>query len=173
MSRDPETLELEGDITITSQPLKYEKSEDLLPDMIGIGGLAFSHVSTALDALLGSSLKSLDVASLASAFGPLMTAVSERLRAGELKRLAPLILACTSIAYPDEGGKKINRDLSMKDDRCKAFEDHPELYFIALGFAAKVSFGKYFPAIGPLLQKLAAKLAMMKVPSHPTEDTQS
>jgi hypothetical protein len=175
MAREPEELELDGDITIVSTPLKYEKAEDLLPEMIGLGGLAFTHANSALDGLMasigGGSLKKLDVARMATAFGPLMSALSDRLAVGKLKQLAPLILASTSIVYPDDKGAKVNRDLSKKEDRAHAFEEHPELYFIALGYAAKVTFAKYFPAIGPLVSKL--KSLMMKDPSHPTEVTES
>lgn len=178
MAREPINLELEGEITIESTPLSYERSEDLLPDMIALGGLAITHAGDALDmvlrAIVGKSLKAVDVTAVTGAFGPLMSALSEKLGAGKLKQLSPLLLNGTVLVYPDAAGKKIRQELSSKTDRATAFEDHPELYFIALGFAAKVTFARYFPAIGPLVTKL--KSLMMMVPSHQSEtmdDSQS
>jgi len=174
MSREPEELELEGNIKIVSQPLKYEKAEDLLPDMMAIGALVFQNASAALEALGTGSLRKLNVDSLTGALGGLLAGFAERLKAGELKRLAPLILNCTSVIYPDANGQLVNRDLSMKAGREAAFEEHPELYFITLGFAAKVTFAKYFPAIGPLAAKVKSllKSSLMMVPSQQTKVTE-
>jgi hypothetical protein len=172
MSRDPEDLELDGDITISAQPLRFTQAEDLLPDMIGIGGIVVTQASSALDEMISavskSTLRKLDVNAVIGALGPLLTALAERLKAGELKRLAPLILNSTAVVFPDDNGVKMRLDLSKKSEREQAFEAHPELYFIAIGFAAKVTFSKYFPAIGPLATKLKSLMAkMMPAPSHP------
>lgn len=176
MSRDPEDLELDGGITISSQPLKFTQAEDLLPDMIGLGGIVVAQAHSALDEMIATAvsaptLKKIDITAVVGSLGPLLTAMSGRLRAGELKRLAPLILHGTAIVYPDSKGDKIRLELSSKAQREQAFEDHPELYFIALGFAAKVTFGKYFPAIGPMIAKLKSLMTkMMPVPSHPDQE---
>lgn len=143
MGREPVTLELEG-CFVTSKPLKYEKAEDLLPEIGQLIAGVFEHGAKSIGMVPEGSIKSLDVVALASLLGPVLTTVADKLGAGTLKRLAPLLLAETEVIL-EVAGSKERLELSKPGDRAKVFDEHPEHYFAILFFAGKVTFARFFP----------------------------
>ncbi len=146
MSRDPQTLELEGGLVISSRPLPFERAEDILPEVGQLIALTLDQAAGALSALPeGTSLKGMDVVTLARLLGPVLVSVADKLGGGTLKKLAPLLLASTEFVMPDAAGVKSNYQLMKAKDRADVFDEHPEAYFPALFFAGKVTFLRFFP----------------------------
>lgn len=129
--------------TVTSQALAFEPTEDLLPDVLQLVGGAFDRVAGMVQA--GKIEGSEDVMALL----PMLGGFISQLQGGKLKALAPKILADTYVVMSlVPGGEKMRFDLCKKEDRAQVFEARPELYFPALFHAGRVTFGRFFPAIG-------------------------
>lgn len=117
MGRKIESLSCDGDVEVTTEALAYETAEDLLPEVMAIlGG--------------GNNLSNF----------------AAQLGGGKLKRLAPQILATTSVVM-SIAGEKLKFDLVKKEDRATVFEARPDIYFKVLTHAAKVTFGPFFPGV--------------------------
>lgn len=145
MARRTEKLEIgEGDslIEINSEALGFEPSEDLLPDIARIVGSTLNALTPMLES--GKVSMGDDVMRLAPALG----ALAAELDGGRLKALAPRVLAGTSVLMKIGGGERLKYDLVKKTDRAMVFDAHPELYFISLWHAGKVTFGPFFRVRG-------------------------
>lgn len=146
MGRFVDTLEIpeKGDlkpVVITSEALGYEASEDLLPEIMDIVG----GMSDRVTQLVASGAVNLndDILKLA----PALSGLASRLAGGRLRNLAGRILAGTSVVMFVDGEKN-KFDLVKKDERATVFEARPDIYFATLLFAAKVTFGRFFPGLG-------------------------
>jgi hypothetical protein len=157
VSREPQTLELEG-LTVSSQPLPFEKAEDILPEIGQLIAMVMERAAGALANLPAAvTLKSMDVVTLARLLGPVLASVADKLGGGTLKRLAPLVLASTTVVYTDATGAKAAAAMMKASDRADVFNEHPEAYFPILFFAGKVTFYRFFP--GSALAANTTKLA--------------
>lgn len=139
MGREPVIDEI-GGRKVTSQPLPFPQAEALLPEvgellslMAGELGSAFTEGKI--------SLKD-DVMKLA----PALSTVAQFFGGGRLTKLAPKLLACTTVIMPDMRGELANYELGKEKDRNYVFDDQPELYFPILFFAGRVTFKRFFPA---------------------------
>lgn len=146
MGRRIDTIEVPagdlGDaVTITSEALSFESSEDLLPEVMQIAGAAFDRIAPLLAA--GKIDGGDDIMALAPALG----AIAQQIGGGRLQRLAPKVLAGTSVIMV-VGGEKLKFDLVKKDDRATVFEARPDLYFKCILHAGRLTFGRFFPGIG-------------------------
>jgi hypothetical protein len=131
---------------LTCQALPFEKAEDLLPEVMEILATAFEAIPPSVAARL-KELNRDDpgaILELLPAFGGL----ASKLGGGRLRRLAPQILAGTSIVLTDDRGEKERLELGKAEDRSTCFDARPELYIPALWYAGKVTFGRFFPALG-------------------------
>ena len=158
MMRQPEKpIEMFG-LTVTCTRLKYEAAEDILPEVLGIFIGALEKALQGIGALEGGlenlsmesfgSLKKADVSKWIHVLAPILSKMFAQLGHGELKRLAPLIMAETEVVMEVESGVKERHLLSSAKDRAKVFEAHPEAYIPILIYAGKVTFARYFPVAG-------------------------
>jgi hypothetical protein len=139
VARKSETLELDGDVKVTSEALAWEPAEDILPDVAEIISTVVSSIAPKIAS--GEISGTDDVLTLLPALGALVSTLGN----GKLKALAPKILAGTSVVMPDDQGLRVKYDLIKKDDRAACFEARPDLYFRILFFAGKVTFARFFP----------------------------
>ena len=79
---------------------------------------------------------------------PALGGLAAKLGGGRLKRLAPQILAGTQVVFENDKGEKERAELGKSEDRSTLFESRPDLYFPCLWYAGKVTFGRFFPALG-------------------------
>lgn len=157
MARKIETLELDdGKTVITTEPLPYEKAEDLLPDVAQIISKAFDQVSPEIAAIVQAGDFSKDDPRALLVILPAISGVVQQFGGGRLKSLAPRVLATTSVVLTSESGEKLKYDLVAKDERAACFDERPDLYFQTLYFAGKVTFGRFFPARGRRAAKAPA-----------------
>ncbi len=154
-----------GDLAVTSQALPYEKAEDILPDVLRIVTSAIDKVRTELGpngVTLIANIEKVkteeDLRTMLQILMPAITSIADSIGNGVLKRLAPLIMAGTTVVIADETGKKENVSLVKTADRAQVFEAHPEAYFPILFFAGKVTFSRFFSVAG-LIGKGPAKAA--------------
>ena len=158
MSIQPEKpVEMFG-LTVTCTRLKYEAAEDILPEVGGIFVAAIEQALNGVGALDGGlenldikelrDLKKIDVAKWIPILAPILSKMFKQLGRGELKRLAPLILAGTEVIMEVEPGIKERHLMSSAKDRAKVFEAYPEAYIPMLLYAGKVTFARYFPVAG-------------------------
>lgn len=155
--REPKSIELDG-LTIESRPLPYTNAEDIQPDVYG---LLVKVVKRLVDTMGVAGVQRLAaVASDENATGPQVAAMLiaalpaletlfDQLRGGELKRLAPLVLASTTVvmANPDTG-KKERYELSKLQGRSDVFDEHPSIYWVAIFHAGRTTFARFFPGAG-------------------------
>ena len=146
MGRRIDTLEVpagdDGDaVTITSEALSFEASEDLLPEVMQIAGAAFDRIAPLIAA--GKVTGDDDIMALAPALG----AIATQIGGGRLQRLAPKVLAGTSVVG-NFTGERLKFDLVKKEDRTIVFEARPDLYFKCILHAGRLTFGRFFPGIG-------------------------
>lgn len=144
-----------GDLLVTSQMLPYESAEDILPDILQIVTRAVDRVRAELGpngmALIGNLDKiktEEDLKTILQLMLPAFQSVADNLGNGTLKRLAPLILATTTVVMSDETGSKSKLELVKKADRATVFEAFPNAYFPILFFAGKVTFARFFSVAG-------------------------
>jgi hypothetical protein len=147
-----EPLDLEN-ARIESSPLLFEKAEDLLPDIAQIISRGMDQVSPEIAKLAQSGAISKDDPATMLLLLPAVSGVLQQLGGGKLRALAPRVLASTSITLTGESGEKVKYDLVSKDDRAACFDARPDIYFPALWHAGKVTFGRFFPALGRRSQK--------------------
>lgn len=145
MARTPETVEF-GDVQLTSRPLPYQKAEDILPDVLHVVSTVIqTGMAAGVLGRLAEIKEKVDVKQLLPLLAPVMKTLSEELGDGKLKRLAPLVLASTTVEMTDLGkGERVKLELSNSKDRAVVFDEHPELYLVALFFAGKVTFARFF-----------------------------
>lgn len=139
MGREPVTDEI-GGRKVTSQPLPFPKAQALLPEVAELIGLIAREAGD----LIGQGkidIKKEDIAKLI----PVLASVAAFFGQGRLERLAPRIMAATTVVMPDEGGEMSNYELGKEKDRDYVFDEQPELYFQILFFAGKVTFARFFP----------------------------
>lgn len=144
-TEDYEAKDADGSVyaVVTSEQLAYEPTEDLLPEVMILMSSAFDRVAGMVAA--GKINGTEDVMALLPALGGFIS----QLQGGKLKQLAPRLLASTTVTMAlTPGGEKLRFDLCKKDERASVFESRPELYFPTLYHAGRVTFGRFFPAIG-------------------------
>lgn len=138
MPRAFETVELGEGAQLQVQPLPFPKAEDLLPEVAALVSDVFDSVKMLLaNGLSGQD----DIFAMLPAIG----GIALKLGGGKLKKLAPRVLECCSIVL-DTGSGKVKYDLVKKDEYEAAFDERPDVYFAALWFAGKATFGRFFPA---------------------------
>jgi hypothetical protein len=125
-------------VKVTSKPLPFEQSEDLIPDVLEIVGTVLSKLGTGSI----SQLFEIDTSRL----GEMLVGAAATLGHGRLKRIAPLLLATTSVALPDLTGAIERKELGKSADRLAVFNERPDLYFPILLFAGRVNFTRFFPS---------------------------
>jgi hypothetical protein len=139
-----EPLELENAV-VDSQPLAYEAAEDLLPEVAQVLSRGFDNVSPQV----AEMAKDLDLQSkdprVMLVLIPAIAGVVQQLGGGQLKRLAPRILATTTVTITGDDGSKNRYDMCKKEDRALCFDERPDIYFQVLWHAGKVTFGRFFP----------------------------
>jgi hypothetical protein len=133
---------------IETMPLPYERAEDLLPDIAQIIAKAFDQVSPEIAAMVQGGEFVKDDPRAIMALLPAISGILQQLGGGKLKSLAPRVLATTTIYLTNETGEKEKYDMVSKDDRARCFDARPDVYFPALFFAGKVTFGRFFPGAG-------------------------
>lgn len=139
MGREPVTEELLG-VHITSTPLPFPKSQELLPDVMQI----VSVLGANLASMLKGGLKGTDDF---SKLIPVLGAFAQQIGGGKLQWLTPKLLAST-YAVLEVNGDKAKFDLSKEDERNDFFDERPDLYLVTLFMAGRVTFGRFFPARG-------------------------
>ena len=152
MGRQPVELELLG-LKVTCQPLKFPEAQAILPEVMHLVSLVLKEVGTVLTEG-GLNIREDDVVKLL----PALTPLTAHFRDGLLERLAPKILAATSVVMKDLRGEPSRYDLMKESDRNAVFDEHPEVYLPLLFVAGRVTFGRFFPA-GALRELLARRKA--------------
>jgi hypothetical protein len=139
-----------GDLEVTSRPLRFEKAEDILAEVTHFVAATVTHLVENAPKLMSDvaakGLKDEDVLKLVPLLMPSVAHVSKQLVDGNmLKRLAPLVLAATSVTMPNPTtGEREERHLVNVKDRAAVFEAHPGLYYPILFHAGRVTFGPFF-----------------------------
>jgi hypothetical protein len=145
MSREPQTDTIEG-LEVTSIPLPFSAAEPMLPDVGQFLALLIKEMSTAFEGVDFKALKlgGLDVSKLA----PALAAVSAYFGEGKLTKLAPKLLAGTTVVFTDDlSGEKELKDLSKAKDRELVFDENPAAYLPVLFFAGRTTYARFFPGI--------------------------
>lgn len=137
--RQPVEQEILG-LKFTSQPLPFPAAQALLPEVALIVSIAARELGPAF--LKGQSLKDVDIAALLPGLVP----VVEHFGQGRLDRLAPKLLASTTVVMPDLNGELTRYELLKEADRNAVFEERPDVFLPALFFAGRVTFERFFPA---------------------------
>lgn len=146
----PTELAIDG-LVVKTWPLKFEEAEDILPDVTEI----VAHVMDAgakqlvagnLD--VAELLKTENLVVLLPLLGPILKVAAAQLGQGKLKRLAPLVLATTTVVMKGENGEALTYDMCKTKDRGDVFDEHPEAYFAILFHAGRVTFGPFFSVKG-------------------------
>ena len=141
MARSVAEIELPGGAKLLCQALPFEQAEDLLPDVAKLVASVFDRVAPLLAS--GEINADTDVVKLL----PVLGSIAGQLGGGQLKRLAPRVLAsCQLMAPPMGGGDLCKYDLVSKEDYLAAFDARPDLYFPCLWHAGRATFGRFFPA---------------------------
>ena len=137
-----------GELRVTSHPLKFEQSQPLLPTVGQFLSVAAGEI---LPLLTSGKLKATDdlmnpvvMGQMAPALGAISTFLD-----GRLEKLAPKILAATTVVMKNEAGEALNYELIKEKDRNAVFNAHPEAFLLILFHAGRVTFGRFFPAFGP------------------------
>lgn len=143
MSRLPVESEING-LKVVSLPLPFPSAQPLIPEVAEIVSLALRHLGGMVSASGEVSLKTQDVLKLAPVLGEL----AAHLGAGRLERLAPKIMATTTVICEDVKGELQSYDLGKDKERNYVFDEHPGIYFQVLIFAGMVTFKRFFPASG-------------------------
>lgn len=139
--RKIETLDLDdGKTQVTIEQLPYEDAEDLLPEVAQIISAVTERFGAAL--LSGQVKAEDDILKLL----PMLGGLANQLGDGKLRRLVPRLLKTTVVITTDDTGDKVKHELVKKEDRAALFEDRPDLYFVLLWHAGRVTFGRFFPA---------------------------
>lgn len=125
-------------LKFTAQPLPFPQAQSLLAEV----GMLLSLVVRELGPAVARGIKSTDDVTVML---PVLVPVMEHLGQGRLERLAPKLLACTTVVVPDITGALTRHELMKEADRNAVFDDYPETYLPALFFAGKVTFGRFFP----------------------------
>lgn len=152
MGRRDKAVELKIDgLVVKTFPLGFEEAEDLLPDVTRV----VAHVMDAgAKQVLGGDLdleeilKTENVVALLPILGPILKVAAAQLGDGTLKRIAPLVMATTTVIMKDEKGSPEIKDLCKAKDRSDVFDEHPEAYFAILFHAGRVTFGPFFSVKG-------------------------
>lgn len=147
-----------GDCTIQSRPLPYTRAEDLQPDIYGlvvkvvkrlVDTLGIDRVQKLAAAAMDENASGEQIAAIVVSILPALDTLFDSLRGGELKRMAPLILFSTAVVFPNiETGAKQREELALVAGREAVFDVHPELYWVCLFHAGRVSFARFFPGKG-------------------------
>lgn len=154
MAREPLTDTIAG-LEVTALPLPFSQAEPLIPEVGVFLALVLEELAKALEgvdikALLGDgksfdlktvNLDKLKVDKLAAAMRTAMIHLGD----GKLAKLAPKIMASTSVIVADMAGEPIRRELGKAKEREMVFDEHPEAYLPILWFAGRVTFQRYFP----------------------------
>jgi hypothetical protein len=138
-----------GDVEIVARPLRYEKAEDLLAEVTHFVAASIAYLIDHAPKLMGDvvakNLKDADVMKLVPLLMPSIAQVSKQLSDGNmLKRLAPPILAATTVTMPDATGERQEYHLVNVRDRATVFDRHPGLYYPTVFHAGRVTFGPFF-----------------------------
>ena len=158
MATKIEKLELENAEVHTS-PLPYEKAEDLLPDVAEIVARGFDQVSPELAQLVHTDGLTKEDPRMMLILLPAISGILRQLGGGKLKTLVPRLLLTTQVHLKNEAGETEKFELISKDDRAKCFDARPDIYFQTLWHAGKVTFARFFPAIGQRAEKKSTATA--------------
>lgn len=132
-----------GDLKVTSTPLPFPRAQELLPEIAELLGLAGRELVGLAGKAGGlSKLGAQDIGKLA----PVLHSMATWLGGGRLERLAPRILAATTVVMKLPNGEKEVKDLLKEADRNFVFDEHPDQFLPILFFAGKVTFARFFPA---------------------------
>ncbi len=135
MGREPVNEEILG-LRVTSQPLPFARAQELLPDALEFVAL----VGRGLGPVLTSGVKGTDdVIKLL----PLMEPGILRQIMAALTKHAAAILHTTTVVM---GGERL--ELMNEKSRNAVFDEHPQAFVPLVVFAGKVTFARFFPAVG-------------------------
>lgn len=143
-----------GDVEVSSRPLPYEKAEDIQADILQIvtrttAALTQSLGAQGLAKLIASGKE--DILKLLPQLLPTLTSVADQFAAprdgvSTLKRLAPLVMATTTVIAVNEEGQKDRFELGKAGERAHFFDLYPQTYYPVLFHAGRVTFQRFFPA---------------------------
>jgi hypothetical protein len=158
--RQPVEQEILG-LKFTSQPLPFPAAQALLPEVALIVSIAARELGPAF---LKGKLKDVDITALLPGLVP----VVEHFGQGRLERLAPKLLASTTVVMADLKGDLIRYELLKESDRNAVFEERPDAFLPALFFAGRVTFERFFPASALRTLSERAKGASVQTVSSPS-----
>lgn len=160
--RQPQEVDLFG-LKFTFTPLPFKDSQPLLPEVgeiISIALREFGHVIAS-----GAIKMDEDVIKLLPALAPIFS----HFQGGRLDRLAPKLLASTTVVMPDLTGERRRYELIKEADRNEVFDEYPECYMPAVFLAGRRTYARFFPE--SVLRALAAR--SRKASSTPTGSSPS
>lgn len=148
MGREPQTETIEG-LEVTSTPLTFECAEPLLPDVGQFLALLLRELPSALASVDLGNLDKLDLKTIdVSKIAPVLHAVTSYFGEGKLSKMAPKILAGTTVLFPDPfTGEKEVKDLAKAKDRAAVFDEYPSAYLPIVFFAGRSTFLRFFPGL--------------------------
>lgn len=159
MAKEPKTETIEG-LKVTSMPLPFAQAEPMLPEVGQFLALVFEELARALDgidlkAIFGGveggklDIRKINLGMISGAtigkLGGVMRTAAIHLGEGKLSRLAPKLLATTTVVFADPiTGEREIKDLSKTKDREVVFDEHPAAYLPIVFFAGRTTFLRYF-----------------------------
>lgn len=162
--RQPVEADIFG-LKATAQPLLFPDSQAILPEVMTIVAIGMRELGSAV--MTGVVKLDDDVVKLLPALVP----ITQHFENGYLARIAPKILACTTVVMPDFKGDLSKFELSKEADRSAVFNDYPEAYLPMLFFAGRVTFGRFFPE--SVLLAMRERAAKAKAASTPAVSSPS
>lgn len=160
----PKEIDVFG-VKFTFTPLPFRDSQPMIPEIGTIISMAlkeFGHV------IMGGGLKADDdVVKLL----PALTPIFQHFQGGLLDRLAPKLLASTTVVMEGPDGQKQRYELMKPADREYVFDEYPECFVPAVFLAGRVTYGRFFPegVLRELLRKAQEKKAgSTKIDSSPS-----
>lgn len=161
MARDPKTDTIEG-LKVTSMPLPFAQAEPMLPEVGQFLALVFEELAKAVDgvdlkAMMGASeggkfdIRKINLGTISGAtlgkFGAAARTAAVHLGDGKLSKLAPRLLATTTVVFVDPiTGEREIKDLSKAKDREVVFDECPAAYLPIVFFAGRTTYERYFSA---------------------------
>lgn len=159
--RQPVEQEILG-LKFTAQPLPFPQAHPLLPEV----GSIIALVARELGPAIARGIKATDDVTVLL---PALLPVVEHFGQGRLERLAPKLLATTTVVMPDIKGELTRYELIKEADRNAVFEERPDTYLPAIFFAGRVTYARFFPASA--LQGLGAQIKAGSVKSGSSPNT--
>lgn len=137
-----------GDLKVTTTPLPFNASQPMLPEVAEFIGIAAQHIGPLLASGVISSMDKLVDPKVISQLAPVLVDIGKYFGSGRLDRLAPKVLATTTVIMKVPGGELETFELGKGKQYQAVFDEHPEAFLSILFFAGKVTFSRFFPGLG-------------------------